>query len=222
MIEIADICEPSGHQIKCVIMGMRNPMNSWDKSDSKSTISQCTILDNDTMYPCYDEDFEIGDNDKELMKKLVVAGDMHAKFARMLSVMCTINAPLYWWKEFDTYKVGTVRNSCSTMHKIHSKEFERDDFSYEHLDMFGIRHLDSTINLLNRNRDLYLETKDKYYWWQMIQTLPSNYNQKATVMLNYQTLRNIYQSRKEHKLDEWRTFCKVLEDLELAEELIIV
>lgn len=220
MIEIADICEPSGNQIKCAIMGMRNPMNSWDKFDSRFC-SHLNCIDCDD-FGVEDCEIFVGDNDKELMKKLVVAGDMHAKFARMLNVMCNINAPLYWWKEFDTYKVGTVRNSCSTMHKIHSKEFERDDFSYEHLDMFGIRHLDSTINLLNRNRDLYLETKDKYYWWQMIQTLPSNYNQKATVMLNYQTLRNIYQSRKEHKLDEWRTFCKVLEDLELAEELILI
>ena len=192
--------------------GMRNPLNSWDKSDS---------------------DFEkdmLGDADLELAKKLVKAGTDHSKFMRMITVTFDIIAPMYWWKEFDTYKVGTVRNSCSTMHTIHKKEFTLDDFSHEHLTdcydsngqlccEFGWT-LECLINDLNAVRELYLETKDKKYWWQMIQVLPSSYNQRSTVQLNYAVLRNIYHSRKAHKLDEWKIFCKWIEEELPYSELI--
>lgn len=208
------------------IRGMRNPMNSWEKSDS------CFCYDE----PCCEAAcvMHIGDNDLKLMQSLVKAGTDHSKFMRMIIVTCDITAPLYWWKEFDTYKVGTVRNSCSTMHKIHSKEFTLDDFSHEHLEFFKEydeqfdeeRHYDcrvwlnTTKNQLNWLREKYLETKDKKYWWQMIQLLPSSYNQMATVQLNYAVLRNMYHSRKNHKLDEWRDFCKWIEALPYAKELI--
>lgn len=183
------------------LRGMRNPMNSWEKADSH-------------FFP---DVLHIGKNDLSLMKRLANAGTDHRKFMRMITVYVDICAPLYWWKEFDTYKVGTVANSCSTMHKIHEKVFTEDDFSCEHLigSVFDpdssaqtpLENLAATISCLNRCRDLYLETKDKRYWWQMIQLLPSSYNQKRTVMLNYEVLANIYQSRRRHKLDEWREFC---------------
>lgn len=193
------------------IRGMRNPMNSWEKSDS------CA--------------FCLGHNDFKLMESLVKAGSDHSKFMRMINVTLDITAPLYWWKEFDTYKVGTVRNSCSTMHKIHSKKFTLDDFSHEHLcdykssDILKIHGdeweghcvLDITVRLLNFYREKYLETKDKKYWLQMIQLLPSSYNQRATVQLNYAVLRNMYHSRKNHKLDEWVQFCKWIEQLPYSE-----
>ena len=208
------------------IHGMRNPMNSWDKSDtsfcSVDAVGDCKnpkgfLLCND----CIPEYVTIGEKDLKLMKNLVRAGTDHSKFMRMITVTVDITAPLYWWKEFDTYKVGTVRNSCSTMHKIHSKEFTLDDFSCEHLSQYEddmwlevtdasqesklIEVLTLTLYALNRARDLYIETKEKKYWWQMIQLLPSSYNQRATVQLNYQVLRSIYHSdRKHHKLDEWR------------------
>lgn len=182
---------------EAAIRGMRNPMNSWDKSDSEFT--------SDEMF--------IGDDDLELMQKLSNAGSDHGKFLRMIVIYTDIVAPMYWWKEFDTYKVGTVRNSCSTMHKIHSKEFIPDDFSYEHLDVEGMIILRALIKKLNNNRMSYLETKNKLYWWQMIQMLPSSYNQRSTVMMNYQVLKNMYHSRKNHKLDEWKEFCKWIESL---------
>lgn len=197
------------------IRGMRNPMNSWDKSDSKIT----------------QESKDIGPNDEKLMRNLVKAGPSHRKFMRMITVYMDITAPLYWWKEFDTYKVGTVANSCSTMHKIADKEFTIDDFSHEHLmdinekffiDVSPLKDasvllsptgfLQKQIELLNKCRDLYLKTKDKKYWWQMIQLLPSSYNQKRTVMMNYETLHNIYEQRKNHKLDEWVQFCNIFTD----------
>lgn len=178
---------------EAAIRGMRNPMDSWDKSDSEF---------------CKDEEFYIGKNDLQLMKKLVSAGTDHSKFMRMINVTCDITAPLYWWKSFDTYKVGTVRNSCSTMHKIHEKEFALEDFSTEKLTERSFVPFEEIICALNWARELYLETKDKIYWWQMIQLLPSSYNQRATVQLNYQVLRNMYHSRKNHKLDEWRKFCE--------------
>lgn len=174
------------------IRGMRNPMNSWKKSDS--------IFDyNGLLY--------IGENDLQLMEQLVKAGTDHSKFMRMITVTVDITAPLYWWKEFDTYKVGTVRNSCSTMHKIHEKKFTLDDFSHEHLidsqeSWLGMLEV-TLVEALNYARKLYLETKDKTYWWQLIQLLPSSYNQRATVQLNYAVIRNMYHSRKNHKLDEW-------------------
>lgn len=184
------------------IRGMRNAMNSWDKSDS---------------YFGEDGDVAIGENDLKLMKNLVSAGSDHSKFMRMIFVSVDVNAPLYWWKEFDTYKVGTVANSCSTMHKIHAKEFTLDDFSHEHLNIYGFNTLDVIIRNLNANRDQYLETKDKRYWWNMIQILPSSYNQKRTVTLNYAVLRNMYHARKNHKLDEWIAFCEWIETLPYSE-----
>ena len=198
------------------IRGMRNPMNSWDKTDTingeylgKDENGKEILVDYDVP--------EIGPNDLDLMKRLVKAGTDHSKFMRMIGVSLDIVAPLYWWKEFDTYKVGTVANSCSTMHKIHSKEFEIDDFSHEHLDTVATAYIHAVINCLNVNREKYNETKDKKYWWNMIQLLPSSYNQRRTVTLNYAVLKNIFQNRKEHKLDEWRDFCKWIKTLPYSE-----
>lgn len=209
---------------EAAIRGMRNPMNSWDKSDSYYT----HIEDEETLETAKYEYFA-GDNDLKLMKNLSKAGNDHGKFLRMINVMVDITAPLYWWKEFDTYKVGTVANSCSTMHKIHAKEFERGDFSYEHLFdfMFGdveflpIEILDNTITCLNLCRERYLETNDKEYWWQMIQLLPTSYNQKRTVQLNYQVLKQMYFARRNHKLDEWHTLCDWMEELPYFKEVCI-
>lgn len=175
------------------IMGMRNPMNSWNKSDS--------VFYSD--FSC-----QIGQNDLDLMKTLIKAGTEHRKFLRMIHVQMDIEAPLYWWKEFDTYKVGTVANSCSTMHKIHSKEFTLDDFSHEHLDRFSTEVLGWTIKALNGSREDYMKSKSKDDWWQMIQLLPSSYNQLRTVDLNYEVLLNQYFQRKDHKLDEWHIYCE--------------
>lgn len=204
---------------EAAIRGMRNPMNSWDKSDSSFINTG------------YQTEYSIGPNDQKLMKSLVKAGTDHRKFLRMINVTMDITAPLYWWKEFDTYKIGTVRNSCSTMHKIHAKEFELDDFSHEQLmhngdneiiigDWIPLHVLEHIIVVLNRQRERYLQTKDKRYWWQMIQLLPSSYNQRATVQLNYEVLLNMYHSRKAHKLDEWREFCKLIENLPYMNEFI--
>ena len=202
MIRLEHTVEP----MMFVIEGMRNPMNSWDKIDSVVAYSRCELID-----------YVIGPNDKTLMKKLAKAGTDHRKFMRMMPVYVRITAPLYWWKEFDTYKVGTVANSCSTMHKIQAKRFEREDFSIEHLKNCGEQHwmvcMDNIISSLSVAREKYLETKDKKYWWQMIQLLPSSYNQ---TMLNYEILYNIYHARKNHKLDEWRDFCKWIETLEFS------
>ena len=218
------------------IRGMRNPMNSWEKSDSCflhvkdydcsfCADKKCEARDTESM-SC-----KIGSNDHALMTKLAKGGPVHAKYRRMITVYVDITAPLYWWKEFDTYKVGTVANSCSTMHKIHDKEFTLEDFSREHLLTFdnssiddiivfgdgcevsAVGILNDVIDSLNHFRKRYLETNDKKYWWQMIQLLPSSYNQKRTVMLNYEVLHNIYTWRKNHKLDEWVEFCKSIETL---------
>ena len=203
------------------VRGMRNPMNSWDKSDSEWW--ECDHAD--VYYPCAN----IGPNDKELMQKLCKAGTDHRKFMRMIVVYADITAPLYWWKEFDTYKVGTVVNSCSTMHKIHEKEFTLDDFSHEHLLDSSLYALESIISGLNNMRYDFINFEKlntpscidkKDYWWQMIQMLPSSYNQKRTVMLNYEVLKNMYHSRKNHKLDEWKAFCDFIEQLPYAKELI--
>lgn len=217
------------------IRGARNPMNSWDRSDSYED------------WPEHPGIFKIGPNDYDLLMRLSKAGSDHGKFMRMITVYVDITAPLYWWKEFDTYKVGTVANSCSTMHKIHDKEFTILDFSYEHLMEINIDNFDEcpmidvnpltnghygdpdgengeiyigpyywmqfTVDMLNACRKKYIETKDKKYWWQMIQLLPSSYNQKRTVMLNYEVLKNMYHARKNHKLDEWRDFCNWVEML---------
>lgn len=201
------------------IRGMRNPLNSWDKSDSgkceNTNCEDCYLMGKACVE--HDYDFVVGVKDMELMQSLVKAGSDHSKFMRMINVTLDITAPLYWWKEFDTYKVGTVRNSCSTMHKIHSKEFTLDDFSHEHLNDGSLNILDMTIYHLNAYRDEFLRTNDKNDWWQMIQLLPSSYNQRATVQLTYAVLRNIYHSRKNHKLDEWREFCKWIESLPYSE-----
>ena len=209
------------------IRGMRNPMNSWDRSDSGY---KCPYYNTkETVCSGCNENMCIGPNDHDLMQRLASGRSDDRKFMRMITVYLDVTAPLYWWKEFDTYKVGTVANSCSTMHKIHSKPFEIDDFSHEHLisnkykDVDGylcispIGTLIGTIEQLNSFRELYLETKDKKYWWQMIQLLPSSYNQKRTVMLNYEVLKNIYHARKNHKLDEWHYFCDWIESLPYSE-----
>lgn len=237
---------------EAAIRGMRNPMNSWEKSDSGFGCEN-GLCKNCGMNPFYDRcgeegtNYVIGPNDHTLMMKLAKGGPVHAKYRRMIEVYCDITAPLYWWKEFDTYKIGTVANSCSTMHKIHEKEFTLEDFSCEHLltlDDPGagfdyscvVRNpenknelmtgecvaasfecLKLTIDVLNTYRHRFLKTKDKKYWWQMIQLLPSSYNQKRTVMLNYETLSNIYESRRDHKLDEWRTLCEWIETLPYSE-----
>jgi hypothetical protein len=233
------------------IRGMRNPMNSWDRSDSHYCCGPDWSHDGNGCERCaYVKTYKgnivcgcntvtknmiVGENDMKLMKSLVKAGSDHSKFMRMINVTVDITAPMYWWKEFDTYKVGTVRNSCSTMHKVTEKEFTLDDFSHEHLydsnrevlliDNF-LEHLEDTVDSLNLARDYYLncddESEKKTYWWQIIQLLPSSYNQKATVQLNYAVLRNMYHSRKNHKLDEWVEFCKWVETLPYAKELICV
>ena len=210
------------------IRGCRNALESWNKSDS---FWKCVDYDSLNEKDIYE--YELGPNDLALMKRLCKAGTDHRKFMRMIVVYCDILAPLYWFKEFDTYKVGTVANSCSTMHTIHKKKFELDDFSHEHIDLpQSTDVLRDTVNTLNYYRDLYLnggevytrtkqecivKPKDKHIWWQMIQLLPSSYNQKRTVMLNYEVLTNMYKSRKDHKLDEWREFCEWIEALPYSE-----
>ncbi len=198
---------------EAAIRGMRNPLNSWAKSDSYFILTQQKGEKPRAKA-------QIGPNDLDLMERLRNAGTDHRKYMRMITVSCDITAPLYWWKEFDTYKVGTVANSCSTMHKIQAKEFTIDDFSHEHIlceTFTGLVNpttlLNGIVDVLNQNRKLYLETKDKKYWWQMIQLLPSSYNQKRTVMLNYEVLANMYKSRKNHKLNEWHVFCDWIEGL---------
>lgn len=197
------------------IRGMRNPMNSWEKSDSGYEFIDYSPSEDQDIYG-----YVIGPNDHDLMMRLRKAGTDHRKFMRMITVYVDLTGPLYWWKEFDTYKVGTVANSCSTMHKIAEKRFTLDDFSTEQLFTESTAVLDYTISHLNDMRDRYLMTKDKRYWWQMIQLLPSSYNQKRTVMLNYEVLANIYKSRKDHKLDEWHTFCHWIEELPYSEIIL--
>ena len=234
---------------EAAIRGMRNPLNSWEKSDSKLSCSCSAAEDGKHLPQCTfglttrDTIVDLGTNDYNLMKRLRNAGTDHRKFMRMITVYLDITAPLYWWKEFDTYKIGTVENSCSTMHKIAAKEFTSEDFSCEHLLSFTsegderkIPFVDVSpddegdimfspagvleciiIPILNRCRDRFLETKDKTYWWQMIQLLPSSYNQRRTIMLNYEVLANMYKSRKNHKLDCWKEFCTWIESLPYSE-----
>lgn len=203
MIKFEHLVLASPEQMAFIVEGMRNPMNSWEKSDSDNSI--------------FGYGFHLGDNDHSLMRRLSDAGTDHRKFMRMMPVYVRITAPLYWWKEFDTYKVGTVANSCSTMHKIAAKEFMLDDFSIEHLASQTRQVLEITIDDLNDSRSIYLKTKNKGDWWQMIQLLPSSYNQTRNVMMNYEVLANIYKQRKNHKLDEWREFCKWIEELPYSE-----
>lgn len=201
------------------IRGMRNPLNSWEKSDSQF------VRDPDYgcfgVCPCAElvdcDCCHVGPNDLKLMNTLRNAGTDHRKFMRMITVYLDITAPLYWWKEFDTYKVGTVANSCSTMHKIAAKEFTLEDFSHEHLGYQSIRVLKDTIKVMNDFREEFIKDYEKVNWWQMIQLLPSSYNQKRTVMLNYEVLANMYKSRRNHKLDEWNTFCDWIESLPYSE-----
>ena len=214
------------------IRGMRNPLNSWDKSDSDYVeLEDWEKADTGETF-----EYVIGPNDLKLMKSLSKAGHDHGKFLRMINVTCDINAPLYWWKEYDTYKVATVANSCSTMHKIHAKEFTLDDFSIDKLHKMSILRFEEIITLLNDWRKIYLdggmvdnydgtariyEPKDKDAWWQMIQLLPSSYNQKRTVQLNYQVLKNMYNARKHHKLDEWKALCRWCETLPHFKEICL-
>ena len=244
MLKIEKFVTASPEQWEIIIEGMRNPMNSWGKIDSNYRPILCARCDNCMSYQLERWDdceecetkkltdayagFMIGPNDHSLMMNLAKNGPVHAKYRRMIPVWVTLTAPLYWWKEFDTYKVGTVANSCSTMHKIQAKEFTLEDFSCEHLmskaqvynGYVPTSVLECTIGALNEFRKLYLETNNKAYWWQMIQLLPSSYNQKRTVMLNYEVLANIYESRKNHKLDEWHTFCDWIERLPYSELII--
>lgn len=226
------------HGWEAAIRGARNSFNSWDKSDSVA----CYFCRDNGTNPGFCDDglydktivlsnpdgscFEIGPNDQKLMKKLAKAGPSHAKYRRFITVTMDVTAPLYWWKEMDTYKVGTVANSCSTMHKIHAKEFTLEDFSCEHLisdepiptRVYSAKDMmEATVANLNLFRRLYLDTKDKKYWWQMIQLLPSSYNQKRTLLVNYEVLANIYHQRKGHKLDEWQTFCEWIKGLPMSE-----
>lgn len=198
-------------------------MNSWDKSDShycwepQYSGGGCFGCELNSDHNCRVDKYIVGAADLDLMKRLIKSGTDHSKFLRMIGVTCDLTAPLYWWKEYDTYKVGTVANSCSTMHKIHAKKFEREDFSTDHLIPRMKEVLDVTIANLNACRGNFLETQDKKWWWQMIQLLPTSYNQKRTVQLNYAVLRNIYHSRKNHKLDEWHTLCRWIEGLPYSE-----
>lgn len=251
MIKLEHVVLPSLEQMEFIIEGMRNPMNSWEKSDSfgcdtcKNSFSGYDVTMGEECGGCCswnnkyipkDDTTFIGPNDHSLMQRLANAGTDHRKFMRMMPVYVRITAPLYWWKEFDTYKVGTVANSCSTMHKIQEKEFTWDDFSHEHICIRqSMDVLKETIDALNVFRDVYLNggilryendnmkcfgKKDKDIWWQMIQLLPSSYNQTRNVMMNYEVLANIYKSRKSHKLDEWREFCKWIESLPYSELII--
>lgn len=208
MLKIEKTVLPSPEQWEIIIEGMRNPMNSWYRIDSYKTF----VVDAETKREVASELF-MGENDHALADILAGGGPVHAKYRRMIPVWVTINAPLYWWKEFDTYKVGTVCNSCSTMHKIHSKKFEIEDFSCDHLFPGTASVLNLVIDTLNTCREKYLKDKDKDLWWQLIQILPTSYNQKRTIMLNYEVLVGIYEYRRTHKLDEWRVFCKWIEEL---------
>ena len=238
MIKLEHVVLASPEQMEFIIEGMRNPMNSWDKGDSREGCEQglCWKTCNFSPHWCGSTPrYILGENDRTLMQKLSNAGTDHRKFMRMMPVYVRITAPLYWWKEFDTYKVGTVANSCSTMHKIAEKEFTLEDFSHEHLiveddvnyiDMVGL--LQKQIDILNEWRLTYLDVDNssisakaqKKYWWQMIQLLPSSYNQTRNVMMNYEVLTTIYNSRKDHKLDEWREFCKWIEELPYSELIL--
>ena len=226
MLKIEKFVLPSPEQWEIVMEGMRNPMNSWDRMDSYIT----NVEDYETL-ETGNSKFIMGDNDYDLAKRLRNGGSVHAKYRRMIPIFVTIMAPLYWWKEFDTYKVGTVANSCSTMHKIHEKEFTLEDFSCEYLIKESIGELQNVIDKINYFRDKFINWKKSDFfidndqqlvdreviWRQMIQLLPSSYNQKRTVMLNYEVLANIYESRKDHKLDEWHTFCHWIDELPYSE-----
>lgn len=241
MIKLENVVLASPEQMEFIIQGMRNPMNSWEKGDTCFSDEPCVNCYYDQRNLCdkdsfFRKDEKLGSNDHSLMQRLSNAGTEHRKYMRMMPVYMRITAPLYWWKEFDTYKIGTVANSCSTMHKIAEKEFTLEDFSCEHLKfndnspiysdegkvrLDGNGHICLTINLLNYWRKQYLTSKSKDDWWQMIQLLPSSYNQTRNVMLNYEVLANIYRQRKNHKLDEWREVCKWIESLPYSELIAV-
>ena len=216
---------------EAAIRGMRNPMNSWEKSDSHLCNEDCPMVEymDEPAIGCNDGKYGycIGINDLDLMKRLYNGGTEHRKYLRMITVTMDITAPLYWWKEFDTYKVGTVANSCSTMHKIHAKEFTLDDFSTDHLEDFSWNRLDDLIGHMNICRDKFLKAKEngadghelKRYWWQMIQLLPSSYNQRRTVQMSYENVMAMIKQRENHKLDEWREFVGILKDLPYVREI---
>lgn len=239
MIKLDHVVLASPEQMAFIIEGMRSPMNSWEKSDSGYGCDNKICWGHCAFSPEWcgnTPKYVVGSNDHSLMQRLSNAGTEHRKYMRMMPIYVRITAPLYWWKEFDTYKVGTVANSCSTMHKIAEKEFTLEDFSTEHLyfddntpilakewgdyRVDGNGHICLTINLLNHWRKKYLASKSKEDWWQLIQLLPSSYNQTRNVMLNYEVLANIYRQRKNHKLDEWREFCKWIESLPYSELII--
>lgn len=212
--------------IEGAIRGMRNPLNSWDKSDSMEDFPDCWACPHEGTPKCNQSQPEctvIGSNDLDLMQRLYRGGTEHRKYLRQIFITMDIVSPLYWWKEFDTYKIGTVANSCSTMHKIHAKRFEREDFSIEHLCNSEQHHwlicMDNVISALNVAREKYLETKDKHYWWQMIQLLPSSYNQRRTISMNYENVMNIINQREHHKLDEWVELVKILKELPYIKEI---
>ena len=221
MIKLENVVLESPEQMEFIIEGMRNPMNSWEKSDSGRGCDD-NLCGNHCAFSSQwcgnTPKYVVGENDHSLMQRLSNAGTEHRKYMRMMPVYVRITAPLYWWKEFDTYKVGTVANSCSTMHKIAEKEFTLEDFSCEHLSTVSLNYLRNCIEHLNFIRDVYNEDKsNKGAWWQMIQLLPSSYNQTRNVMLNYEVIANIHRQRKNHMLDEWREFCKWIESLPYSE-----
>ena len=221
MIKLEHVVLASPEQMEFIIEGMRNPMNSWEKSDSGYGCDNKICWGHCAFSPEWcgnTPKYVVGSNDHSLMQRLSSAGTEHRKYMRMMPVYVRITAPLYWWKEFDTYKVGTVANSCSTMHKIAEKEFTLEDFSIEHLDgIIANDVIDIIIHCLNFYRSCFVKSKSKDDWWQMIQLLPSSYNQTRNVMMNYEVLTNIYRQRKNHKLDEWREFCKWIESLPYSE-----
>lgn len=223
MIKLEHVVLASPEQTEFMVEGMRNSMNSWAKSDSCLEYTEYVSLSDNKVY--LSDKYILGEHDRSLMQRLSESGTDHRKFMRMIPVYVRITAPLYWWKEFDTYKVGTVSNSCSTIHKIHEKEFTLEDFSTEHLWNVALTQLISTIAILNAYRDDYVNKEcgfyhDKDVWYQMIQLLPNSYNQTRNVMMNYEVLANIYKSRKNHKLDEWRELCKWIEDLPYSDLII--
>lgn len=224
MLKIKRVVEPNGSIVEQVIRGMRNPMNSWLQSDSDlvnfygekdDEPSRVFYVDEYVKYFC-------GPKDTSLMQSLAHAGSSHRKFMRMIPVYCDVTAPLYWWKEMDTYRMGVEKNSCSTMHRIHAKAFELDDFSHDMLSPESLGTLQATVDFLNKQRERYLESKDKRDWYQLIQLLPSSYDQMRTMMFSYEALSKIWHERKDHKLNEWHTFCQWIETLPLAKEIICI
>ena len=215
MLKIENTLAPSEKILETAIRGMRNSMNSWNRSDSRWGLE----IDEADVHEFH---FLIGSDDLVLMQNLSLSGSSHRKFMRMLPVYCDITAPLYWWKEADTYRMGVEKNSCSTMHKIHAKPFTLDDFSHDMLTTDSLGALQATIDFLNEQRESYLKTKDKQDWYQLIQLLPSSYNQKRTMMFSYEALHKIYHERKNHKLNEWHVFCDWIEKLPLAEDILCI